>query len=67
MDVARRKLAMLHASVHLESLKVPPANHLEQLKGDRKGQWSIRINKQYRLCFIWKNGHAYQVEIVDYH
>jgi proteic killer suppression protein len=64
---AARKLEMLHAAGQLESLRVPPANRLERLKGDRTGQHSIRINDQWRLCFTWRNGHAYEVEIVDYH
>ena len=54
-------------SANLEDLRVPPANHLEALVGDRFGQYSIRITKQWRLCFVWRNGNAYDVEIVDYH
>ena len=65
--VARRKLLMLHAATILESLKVPPGNRLEALEHDRKGQHSIRINDQWRVCFTWKNGDAFDVEIVDYH
>jgi len=65
--VARRKLRMLDAAVTLEDLTVPPANRLEKLKGERLGQWSIRINDQWRICFKWREGNAYQVEIVDYH
>lgn len=64
---ARRKLEMLNAAVSLDSLNVPPANHLEALRGDRQGQHSIRINDQYRICFTWRDGHVHQVEIVDYH
>jgi len=64
---ALRKLRMLHRSMTLEDLMVPPGNRLELLKGDRKGQHSIRINDQWRICFIWKDGGAYQVKIVDYH
>ena len=64
---AFKKLAILNAAVALESLKVPPGNRIESLKGDRAGQHSIRINDQYRICFEWKNGNAYEVEIVDYH
>jgi proteic killer suppression protein len=64
---ARIKLEMLNASVSLEGLKIPPGNRLEQLKGDRKGQFSIRIDSRYRICFKWRHGHAYEVEIVDYH
>ena len=65
--VAVRKLALLNAAVTLENLKVPPNNRLEALTKDRKGQQSIRINDQYRLCFVWHEGNAHDVEIVDYH
>ena len=65
--VARRKLLFLHQAQRLEELKVPPGNRLEALKGDRKGQHSIRINDQWRICFRWKDGDAFDVEIVDYH
>ncbi len=65
--VAYRKLRMLHNSRTINDLRVPPSNHLEKLKGDREGQYSIRINDQYRICFIWRDGDAYNVEIVDYH
>ena len=65
--VAERKLAQLDAAATLEFLRTPPGNHLEMLKGDRAGQWSIRINDQWRICFIWKDGDAYEVEVVDYH
>jgi proteic killer suppression protein len=65
--VARLKLEILNATVSLDSLKVPPGNHLEALKGDRKGQYSIRINAQWRICFVWKDGNPHDVEIVDYH
>jgi toxin HigB-1 len=65
--VARRKLLSLHAATTLVSLKIPPGNQLEALKGDRKGQHSIRINDQWRICFQWHQEGAYQVEIVDYH
>jgi len=64
---ARRKLMYLHRARVLEDLKAPPGNHLEALKGDRKRQHSIRINDQWRVCFIWKSGDAHEVEIVDYH
>jgi len=64
---ALRKLRQLEASANLNDLRIPPGNHLEALFGDRSGQHSIRITKQWRLCFIWKNGNAYEVEIVDYH
>lgn len=66
-DRALRKLRQLDASVTLEDLKHPPGNCLETLKGDRKGQMSIRINKQWRICFLWKNNEAHEVEIIDYH
>ncbi|MBF0280800.1 MAG: type II toxin-antitoxin system RelE/ParE family toxin [SAR324 cluster bacterium] len=65
--IAVDKLALLHAADILEDLKVPPGNELEPLTHDRKGQYSIRINKQWRICFTWRNGHAYRVEIIDYH
>jgi toxin HigB-1 len=65
--VARRKLLQLHASTELASLRVPPGNQLEALKGNRKGQYSIRINDQWRICFVWKNDGAHGVEILDYH
>jgi len=61
------KLNMLHAATQLDTLRIPPANHLEALHGDREGQHSIRINDQWRICFIWCGSDAYDVEIVDYH
>ena len=64
---ARRKLIFVDSAAGLESLRVPPGNRLERLKGDRAGQWSIRINNQWRICFRWQDGHAWDVEIVDYH
>ena len=64
---ARRKLLLLHGADNLDDLRVPPGNRLEALKGDRKGQYSIRINDQWRICFIWNDGGADNVEIVDYH
>ena len=64
--VAQRKLAMLDAAVSLNDLRAPPGNRLEALKGDRSGQYSIRINDQYRVCFVWDDG-AELVEITDYH
>jgi toxin HigB-1 len=64
---ARRKLRMLDAAMLLQDMKTPPANRLEALTGDRRGQHSIRVNDQWRLCFIWREGHAHEVEIVDYH
>lgn len=65
--VALRKLRQLEIAARLEDLRIPPRNLLEALKGDRKGQHSIRINDQWRVCFVWRNGHAHDVEIVDYH
>ena len=65
--VARRKLLQLHATTTLMSLRVPPGNQLEALQGNRRGQYSIRINDQWRVCFIWKEDGAYAVEVVDYH
>lgn len=65
--VAMRKLAMLNRVVRVEELRIPPSNRLEALKGDRKGQWSIRVNDQWRVCFRFANGLAMDVEIVDYH
>lgn len=65
--IAQRKLAQLEVSQVLGDLNCPPGNRLEALKGDRKGQWSIRINDQWRVCFVWKGDTAYDVEIVDYH
>jgi proteic killer suppression protein len=64
---ALRKLAQLDAATTLDDLKIPPNNHLEKLHGNRKGQMSIRINNQWRICFEWQNGEALEVEIVDYH
>ena len=62
-----RKLVAIDASEALEDLRVPPGNRLEKLKGDRSGQHSVRVNDQWRICFRWKEGDAYEVEIVDYH
>ena len=64
---AREKLKYLDSAGDLRDLLIPPANRLEALKGDRKGQYSIRINAQWRVCFEWRNGDAFAVEIVDYH
>lgn len=64
---ARQKLVLLDAANELGELRIPPGNGLEELKDDRKGQYSIRINDQWRICFIWKEGNAFQVEVVDYH
>jgi toxin HigB-1 len=65
--VALRKLFMIQRAKELKDLMIPPANRLEKLKGDRKNQYSIRINDQYRICFSWNNSDAFDVEIVDYH
>lgn len=65
--VARRKLRMLNNAKVLDDLRIPPANRLETLRGKRKGQYSIRINDQWRICFTWTDGSAADVEIVDYH
>ena len=64
---AHGKLLILHAAADMRDLQMSPANRLEKLHGDRAGQYSIRINDQYRICFSWRGGDAYQVEIVDYH
>jgi proteic killer suppression protein len=64
---ARKKLALINAAANIEFLRVPPGNRLEKLVGDRAGQWSIRINDRFRICFLFRAGDAYQVEIVDYH
>lgn len=64
---ANAKLLMLHAAHDLADLMMPPGNRLEKLSGKRQGQYSIRINDQYRICFLWRDGNAYDVEIVDYH
>lgn len=65
--VALRKLLQLHSATELRILASPPGNQLEALQGNRKGQHSIRVNRQWRICFLWREGHAYDVEIVDYH
>ena len=65
--VVLRKLAQVDAAANIQDLKVPLGNRLEALSGDRTGQFSIRINDQWRVCFVWKDGHAHEVEIVDYH
>lgn len=64
---ATKKLSLLHAATSIESLLIPPSNRLEALSGDRKGQYSIRINNQWRICFRWEDGNAHDVEIIDYH
>ena len=66
-SVAGRKLDMIHAAATLNDLRVPPGNRLEALAGDRKGQHSIRINDQYRICFVWREDGVHEVEITDYH
>ena len=66
-NVTRRKLAMLDAAAELDDLTEPPGNRLEKLRGDRQGQYSIRINDQYRICFVWRAHDAYEVKITDYH
>ncbi len=67
LRVALRKLLQLNAAVELDFLRIPPGNRLEALKGNRASQYSIRINDQWRICFKWRDGDAYDVEIVDYH
>ena len=67
LRAALRKLQMIEAAARVDDLRVPPGNRLEMLKGDRAGQWSIRINDQWRICFRWVNEHAEDVEICDYH
>lgn len=66
-QVARRKLAQLHQVTNVEALRIPPGNQLELLSGDRAGRWSIRVNDQWRVCFIFEDGNAFEVEITDYH
>jgi proteic killer suppression protein len=66
-DVTKRKLAMLDAAFELHDLRYPPGNRIEKLRGDRQGQYSIRINDQYRICFVWRDHDAYDVQITDYH
>ncbi|MDF7673538.1 type II toxin-antitoxin system RelE/ParE family toxin [Acetobacteraceae bacterium ESL0709] len=66
-QTVRRKLRMIHAAQNVQDLRAPPGNRLEALQGDRAGQYSIRVNAQFRICFIWRDGKAHQVEIVDYH
>lgn len=66
-SVARRKLDQINRVREINELNVPPGNRLERLKGDRKNQYRIRINQQYRICFTWEEGHAYEIEITDYH
>ncbi|MCL4428905.1 MAG: type II toxin-antitoxin system RelE/ParE family toxin [Deltaproteobacteria bacterium] len=66
-NIARRKLRMIAAATIIETLRIPPNNKLEALKGDREGQWSVRINDKWRICFKWQNSNAYEVEVIDYH
>ena len=66
-SITKRKLAMLDGAVEVSDLKCPPGNRLEKLRGDRQGQYSIRINHQYRICFLWRDRDAYNVEVADYH
>ncbi len=65
--IAKRKLVHIHAAEVIEDLRIPPGNRLEKLYGDRKDFWSVRINDQWRICFKWDNGNAFDVEIIDYH
>jgi proteic killer suppression protein len=65
--VTKRKLAMLDGALTLDDLKIPPGNRLEKLRGNRQGRYSIRINDQYRICFVWRESDTYEVEIPDYH
>ena len=67
LPAAQRKLIQIDAATAVEDLREPPSNHLKVLSGDRAGQWSIRINQQYRICFRWEDGNAYDVEVTDYH
>jgi proteic killer suppression protein len=66
-NAAKKKLAMLHSAGRLDDLRIPPGNRLERLRDDRAGQHSIRINDQFRVCFMWRDGDAFDVEITDYH
>ena len=67
LQVAYRKLRILNNARSLADLQVPPSNHLEKLKGDREGQYSIRINERWRICFLWRENDAYELETIDYH
>ena len=64
---AAMRLNQVHAATRVEDVRLPPSNQLDKLSGDREGQWSIRINGQWRVCFVFRDGHAFDVEIVDYH
>ncbi len=66
-EVALRKLTYIHSATRVEDLRIPPGNRLEKLKGDRREQYSIRINQRWRICFVFEDGNAHAVEIVDYH
>lgn len=66
-QIALRKLRMINNAQNINDLRIPPSNRLEKLSGDRAGQYSIRINDQWRICFVWKDNNAYYVEITDYH
>ena len=65
--LAMRKLWLIDAAENINDLRIPPSNHLEKLKGDRKGQYSIRINNRWRICFEWRGNNSFKVEIIDYH
>jgi proteic killer suppression protein len=65
--IVRRKLDQIHFAAKLSDLASPPGNRLESLRGDREGEHSIRVNDQWRICFVWREGNAYEVEVVDYH
>jgi proteic killer suppression protein len=65
--IAARKLEIIAAATQIDTLRIPPSNRLEKLKGERAGQFSIRVNDQWRICFVWRSGDAYDVEIADYH
>ena len=67
IEAAESKLALIDAATSINDLRVPPGNRLEKLKGDRQGQWSVRINRQWRVCFRWEGEHAHDVQVVDYH
>ncbi len=64
---AERKLRILNRAESIDDLRIPPGNRLESLKGNKKGQWSIRVNDQFRICFVWKETDAHDVELIDYH
>lgn len=65
--VILRKLLAIEAAITVDKLRSPPGNHLELLRGDRAGQYSIRVNDQFRVCFVWREGHAYDIEVTHYH